>query len=74
LHRGKTRATTRHIFVVKLSLAPFTLHYIEFPAAYLRRGHVHPDRGGGKLIFVQKLFSPNTGFAALAVLVRAWLK
>jgi len=26
------------------------------------------------LIFVQKLFSPNTGFAALAVLVRAWLK
>jgi hypothetical protein len=50
------------------------LHYIEFPAAYPRRGHAHPDRGGGELIFVQKLFSPNTGFAALAVLVRAWLK
>src|SRR5208282_818230 len=39
LHRGKTRATTRHIFVVKLCLAPSIFHYIEFPAWYLRRRH-----------------------------------
>src|SRR5208282_726281 len=36
-HRGKTRATTRYIRFVKVSLAPFLLHYIEFLRWYYWR-------------------------------------